>query len=49
MNEPVTRIIMALQQQTTPEAVSGALNELKDAQKAFADYMETRKKQPEGA
>ena len=49
MNEPVTRIIMALQQQTTPEAVSGALNELKDAQKAFADYMETRKNQPEGA
>jgi hypothetical protein len=49
MNEPVTRIIMALQQQTTPEAVSGALNELKDAQKAFADYMESRKKQPEGA
>ena len=49
MNEPVTRIIMALQQQTTPEAVSGALKELKDAQKAFADYMETRKKQPEGA
>lgn len=48
MNEPVTRIIMALQQQTTPEAVSGALNELKDAQKAFADYMESRKKQPEG-
>lgn len=47
MNEPVTRIIMALQQQTTPEAVSGALNELKDAQKAFADYMENRKKQPE--
>lgn len=49
MNEPVTRIIMALQQQTTPEAVIGALNELKDAQKAFADYMESRKKQPEGA
>lgn len=47
MNEPVTRIIMALQQQTTPEAVSGALNELKDAQKAFADYMETRQKQAE--
>lgn len=47
MNEPVTRIIMALQQQTTPEAVSGALNELKDAQKAFADYMESRQKQTE--
>lgn len=47
MNEPVTRIIMALQQQTTPEAVSGALNELKDAQKAFADYMESRQKQAE--
>lgn len=47
MNEPVTRIIMALQQQTTPEAVSGALNELKDAQKAFADYMDSRQKQAE--
>ena len=47
MNEPVTRIIMALQQQTTPEAVSVALNELKDAQKAFTDYMETRQKQAE--
>lgn len=49
MNEPVTRIIMALQQQTTPEAVSGALNELKDAQKAFTDYMETKQKQQEEA
>lgn len=47
MNEPVTRIIMALQQQTTPEAVSSALNELKDAQKAFADYMDSRQKQAE--
>ena len=47
MNEPVTRVIMAVQQQTTPDAVSGALNELKDAQKAFADYMETRQKPAE--
>lgn len=42
MNEPVTRITMAVQSQTTPEAVSGALNELKDAQKAFDDYMKSR-------
>lgn len=47
MNEPVTRVIMAVQSQTTPEAVSGALNELKDAQKAFDDYMKSRQKQTE--
>lgn len=47
MNEPVTRIIMAVQSQTTPEAVSGALNELKDAQKAFDDYMKSRQESTE--
>lgn len=43
MNEPVSRIMMAMQMQTTPEAMQGLKEELESVKKEVEDYAKHKK------
>lgn len=44
MNEPVSRILMAMQLQTTPEVMQGLQKELENVQKEMEAYKKEREK-----